>query len=110
MGSEKAYYVVLNNPVEGEEEKFDRWTEDVHIPEVLAVDGFVAAQRYELAGPQRSAAPGPFRFMVMYEIDGDLATALANLGAAAPHMDKSVSSRPDRLAYAFVERGPRRVS
>ena len=53
---------------------FHRWYEDTHIPEILSVDGFVSARRFEsLDGDS---------FLVLYEITGDVEAAKGNLAAA----------------------------
>jgi hypothetical protein len=31
-------------------DEFNRWYDEVHVPDVLAANGVVAAQRYKLAG------------------------------------------------------------
>jgi hypothetical protein len=45
-------------------EAYHRWYNDVHIPELLGVDGFVSARRFEPLGHD-----GPF--VAIYEIEAD---------------------------------------
>ena len=42
-------FLVLTNPIEGEEDAFNKWYDAQHVPEVLDVPGVIAAQRYDLA-------------------------------------------------------------
>jgi hypothetical protein len=63
--------VVLSNPTAGKESEFNEWYDKVHVPDVLRVPGFVAAQRFKLAGPQLNDAPRPHRYLALYEIDTD---------------------------------------
>ena len=42
----KTLYMVRANPKVGQEEKFNRWYNDIHLDQVLRVSGFISAQRY----------------------------------------------------------------
>ena len=44
--------------------EFNEWYESVHMPEVLALDGFVSARRFR---PVRPGEP----YVAVYEIDAD---------------------------------------
>jgi hypothetical protein len=65
-------------------EEYHRWHDDVHLPEMLAVAGFVSARRWQTDGDS---------FITLYEIDTDIDTARANLRAAveAGRMSKPVA-------------------
>lgn len=63
--------IALVNAVKGKEAEFNEWYSTIHIPEVVALPGFVSAQRYEIAG----AAPTPYRYATVYEIEGSAADA-----------------------------------
>jgi hypothetical protein len=78
---------VVTAPVPGREDEFNRWYDDTHLPEVLAMPGFVAGQRFALTGPGATDRP---RYLCVYEIEtDDLTATLAALGAAAPRMTAS---------------------
>lgn len=51
-----------------------KWHDDVHIPEMLAIDGFSSARRWQAEDGES--------FISLYEIDTDIDTAKANLRAA----------------------------
>ncbi len=53
---------------------FHAWYDDTHIPQMLAVDGFVAARRYD----SRDGTS----FLTVYEIEGEVEAAKAQLAAA----------------------------
>jgi len=59
--------IVLTRPVDGREEEFNDWYNNVHLPEVLGTDGFVAAQRFKLAGGPDAPAP----YLAIYEVESD---------------------------------------
>jgi hypothetical protein len=75
-------FVVLTNAVAGRDEEFNRWYDGQHIPDVLKVPGFVAAQRFRLGPAQMEAANSPWRYLALYEIEtDDVAGALKELSA-----------------------------
>jgi hypothetical protein len=55
-------------------DKYHDWQDRVHLPEMLEIDGFVSARRWQPEGVDT--------FITLYEIDTDVATAKANLKAA----------------------------
>jgi hypothetical protein len=66
----KALYVVHSRPSSPErEEEYNKWYDEVHLPDVRAVPGIVGASRYKLAGdPSTSALP---EYLAIYDIDCD---------------------------------------
>jgi hypothetical protein len=44
--SEAYYFFVFSNPVAGHEDEYNKWYNEQHAPDVVAVPGFVTAQRY----------------------------------------------------------------
>jgi hypothetical protein len=57
----------------GQEEAFNRWYDDVHLPDVLEVDGVSSASRYRLSS-------GEGTYITVYRVDGDPAEVLGALG------------------------------
>ena len=84
---------VFTNAVPGRDEEFNRWYDEVHLREVLEVDGYVAAQRFVLSDAQiadatADAAPG--RYLAIYEIEAeDLKAAFEKLNATSGEMNMS---------------------
>jgi hypothetical protein len=92
----------LTNPADGQETDFDHWR-STHIPETLEhTPGSIAAQPYQLAAGQRedqwkAAVPGrdsgddvrlpnqwlPWRYLTLYELEGDDTTAVGEAGRRA---------------------------
>lgn len=66
--------VVWTNPVPGRDAEYNAWYNDIHLPEVLAVPGYVAATRYELS-PEPRRMPGveeyvpAQRYLAIYELE-----------------------------------------
>jgi hypothetical protein len=55
-------------------DQYHKWHEQTHIPEMLSVDGFVSARRWQADDGQS--------FITLYEIDSEIDTARANVKAA----------------------------
>jgi hypothetical protein len=58
--------IVMSNAKDGKDEAFTRYLDEQHIPDVLAVPGFVSAQRYKFV-----AGTGEFQYMTIYELETD---------------------------------------
>jgi len=72
--------VVLTNASSGRDDEFNEWYNNQHIPDVLKIPGFVAAQRFRLADAQMDGTTSPWRYLALYELDtDDLAGALKEL-------------------------------
>ena len=61
---------VLSNPVAGRESEFNSWYDDVHLADVLRLDGFKWAERFRLA-PNQEDAERPYGFLALYGIETD---------------------------------------
>lgn len=66
----KLWLVVLTNPVEGQEDEYNQWYTHRHLDDVLAVEGFQAAQRFEFV-PSKLSRDAPYRYLAVYEVDED---------------------------------------
>ncbi|MEW6476929.1 MAG: hypothetical protein AB1679_32125 [Actinomycetota bacterium] len=71
----KAILVVQTNPTEPErEEEFNQWYTGTHLPDVLTVAGYTAAQRYRLVEGVdllEGLEPPRQRYLAIYELDTD---------------------------------------
>jgi hypothetical protein len=71
----KALLLVESEPASADQvDEYHAWHESTHLPEMLSVDGFVSARRWQ--------ADNGTSFITLYEIDTDVDTARANLKAA----------------------------
>jgi hypothetical protein len=64
--------VVLYNPVEGNDLEFNQWLDHTHVPDLLQVEGVVAAERLRLAFAQ-TTPPGytDHQYMTVYDLETD---------------------------------------
>jgi hypothetical protein len=107
-------FVVQTNPVTGRDDDFNAWYVDQHLPEVLRVPGFVAARRYQKSGAQRlgvgDADQNPWKYLAIYEIEGDPARAMAALDDALNSwMSRSPTLADHRSSIVYEEMGERVV-
>lgn len=91
----------------GEEQTFHDWYDTQHLPDVLAVPGFVRAERFA-AVPNTHGTLPERRFLAIYEIDTeDIAATMAELRAAAQGMEfTDVFDRSATSAFCYASLGP----
>ncbi|HEY9312469.1 hypothetical protein [Williamsia sp.] len=94
-------FLVESEPMTSDSaDEFNRWYDEIHIPEILTVDGFVSARRF-------TSADGT-KFVAVYEIDTDIDTAKVSLqaAAAAGRLTKPVAVKldppPSQRYFALV--------
>lgn len=107
---QKYLFVVLSNPVEGEEDRYNAFYDDQHVPDVLRVPGIRSSCRYVLTQAQRQAQPSPFKYLAIYEIEtDDLAGVCAEIGrrSGTDDMPRNMFiSQDPKFAYMFAPMGP----
>jgi hypothetical protein len=68
-GSDEVYdYLVFSDAVAGKEDEYNRWYDTQHAPDVVAVPGFVTAQRLVAADAQLRKTAPPTKYLVVYQI------------------------------------------
>jgi hypothetical protein len=99
----KTYYIVYSNPMPGKDAEFNDWYTDVHLAEVLQIDGFISAQRFQLAEPQ-VVDDQPYRYMAMYEIENDnIEKTIQNVMAASGGLQMTDAMDTDKVHIAIVQ-------
>jgi hypothetical protein len=79
---QKHVLLVLSNASGGRDDEFNQWYSNRHIPDVLKVPGFKAAQRFRLADAQLRGKKSEWRYLAVYEIEtDDLKKTLDTLGS-----------------------------
>ena len=95
----KYTFVVLSNPTTPPQEaEYNEWYNKTHIPDVLNVPGFVAAQRFKLAETQFADGKPAHRYLALYELEtDDLKGAFAELqkriGTADMYMSPAIDMK-----------------
>lgn len=59
--------LVLTNAVQGQEDAFNEWYDNTHVPDVMKIPGIVSAQRFRQSTYQRGPGPHPWHYMALYE-------------------------------------------
>jgi hypothetical protein len=67
--------LAFTNPVAGREADFNCWYDERHVPDLLAVPGFVSAQRFALTDATGQGRPG-WSYLALYELETDDPDAL----------------------------------
>ena len=99
----KTFYTVYSNPMPGKEAEFNDWYTNVHLAEVLQINGFVSAQRFQLAEPQ-VVSDQQYRYMTMYEIENDnIEQTIKNLMSAGGGLQMSDAMDTDNVHIAIVQ-------
>ncbi|MGQ4599670.1 hypothetical protein [Nocardia sp. R6R-6] len=96
--------LVHSAPVGNRDDEYNTWYDSIHLPDVLQVDGFVAARRF-VASPSVHGELPALPYLAIYEIEtDDLPTALAALSAAAKNMKLHPAfDRSTQQTFAFSE-------
>jgi hypothetical protein len=104
-------YTDPNTPEQ--EDEFNRWYTDEHLPDVVSVPGFVAATRYKLTdlnvGRQFKPWIVPRSYLAVYELDVVGPEAIAEAGRALrgrpnPTWSRALGRRERRSLTQFYER------
>jgi len=86
---EKGTWVVLTHPSSPDvDAEFNKWYDEVHLPDVLSVPGIVGATRYARDSEEADLAP----YLALYELEAEnLSDVLAEVGrrAGTPQMEMS---------------------
>lgn len=105
----KVKMLVYTNALEGKDEEFNRWYDNIHIPEVLQLSKSVAAQRFRLSDAQ-PGDPEPHRYLAIYEFEVDSKEAYESITANTDKMDLGSSLDPASAKVVFYDDLGNRVS
>lgn len=76
--------IVLSRPTEGREDEYNAWYQNVHLGQVLALEGFKSAQRFRLASDLGGRDAWPYA--AIYEIETD------DLGAVVKEIERQAGT------------------
>lgn len=94
--------LVFSAPLAGREAEYDAWYSGRHLRDVLAVPGYVSAQRFAVSG---AAAPAPF--LALYEIARDAyETAAAEVARRSGTERMPIPDAVDRSRFASAHYRP----
>jgi len=87
--------VVYTNPVEGEEDEYNKWYDETHLPDIVDVPGVVSGTRLKLNPVAGTGEGATHQYLALYEIDGDPAAVMAEIGARVGNGQMVLSSAAD---------------
>ncbi|MBF6145994.1 DUF4286 family protein [Nocardia nova] len=88
--------LVFSTPREGMDDEYNTWYNDVHIPELLQIEGIRSCSRYR--APQLEGQGATHRYLAVYEIDGDAEAVLEQLRANSAEGRSTLSPAIDPKA------------
>src|SRR5690625_5087278 len=62
--------LVMTNPKKGQEDEFNDWYTNIHLPQVVSLPGFIRAKRFE-SNVLEGQEPPQFKYLALYEVEGD---------------------------------------
>ena len=74
-------FVALVNAKDGRHDEFNAWHSSRHLPEVVRAGGFTRGERFKLVEGS-NGDNAVYRYLVLFEGEGDPMAALTKLGAA----------------------------
>lgn len=98
----KVKMLVYTNSLDGEDEEFNRWYDEVHLPEIVKYSAAVAAQRFCLSEVQWDE-PGSHKYLAIYEFDVDSKQASDSLKANMSKIDRSGSRSTNETKIVFYD-------
>ena len=72
--------MVLAKAAEGRVEELAKWYDEQHLNDLLAVPGFISAERHSVFPVKLPGGVPTWDFMLIYEIEGDPMTVLRSMG------------------------------
>ena len=100
-GLKRYVFVVLTNPVSGQEPQYNDWYTNVHLPDLVKIPGIKSAQRFRVA--PENADPGAYKYLALYEIEtNNLAAVQKAIGAAAGTPAMIISPALDRAKVSAI--------
>jgi hypothetical protein len=106
----KTLFVVKSNAQAGREDEYNSWYNNIHLPEILKIDGFLSAQRFALGAAQMLDAQS-HGYLAIYEIDSkNVAQTLENLRQATWLTRSDAIDQPNAEVSVFRAVTERMVS
>ena len=105
-GSQKYYQLVFSDPVAGKEDEYNKWYSEQHVPDIVAVPGFVSGQRLSFAAGGVHQGTKQYQYLVMFKIvTDDLPATFAEFHKRAPQMVMSPAFG-ESAGYTYKAIGP----
>lgn len=98
----KYVLLVQSNAVAGKDDEYNQWYDEIHLKEVLALEGFHAAQRFAVRGDPVIGAAS-HKYVALYELaTDDPQASLDALGKAVGEGEMAMSDAIDLRSVSAV--------
>lgn len=97
--------LALTNSVAGREAEFNKWYDEVHVRDLVAVPGINEAQRFGVVS-SNDLPRSPFDYLTIYRTEITLDQVFANMAATRGQRVISDSLAPGGGLWAFEPMGP----
>jgi hypothetical protein len=100
--------VVMTTAVEGREQEYNDWYQNLHLGQVVQIDGIISAQRYKVCGVVTEGVSKPY--LAIYDIETDNVDEVVSTLLARSGTDELILSDamdPATCAVIYEEIGPR---
>ena len=64
-------FISFSRAIEGEAEAYEEWYDRQHMPDVLAVPGFVSGQRFRVVQRRPEETTRDYHYMIVYQLETD---------------------------------------
>lgn len=100
----KTYILIRSNPLPGKEAEYNAWYDNVHLPEMLQIEGVKAYQRFALAKDQMNDKAQSHKYLIRLEIDSEnIPATIARMYAAHPTMRMEPVADFENLELSVVQ-------
>lgn len=93
--------IVYTSPVEGREEEYNAWYDDIHLPEFSALPGVLGGRRFKVA------ADGKPQYAALYELSSHPDEVMAAMNAGIKNGTVHMSDALDPGSVSTVTLTPR---
>jgi hypothetical protein len=93
--------IVYTNPVEGREDEFNKWYDEVHLGEFSSLPGVISGKRFKVAGDK------PRAYAAIYELSGTPEEVFAAMNASIKDGSMHMSDCIDSAGAQIVTLTPR---
>jgi hypothetical protein len=75
-------FLVFSNPIEGRDDEYNEWYDNVHLGDVCRVPGVLGAKRYDLVPTDPAGAAPAHAYLAVYDLSANASVSdvLAELG------------------------------
>jgi hypothetical protein len=79
MPEQETLVLAFTNPLEGKDDEFNQWYDDVHLPQVASGKGWASGERFKLDDVQLDGWSSPLhKYLAIYRLIGDPGEAIKN--------------------------------